>query len=41
MNKKTLAIILACLMMLLPAFASCADKTGGGNTHAVASEPGP
>ena len=24
MNKKTLAIILACLMMLLPAFASCA-----------------
>ena len=31
MNKKTLAIILACLMMLLPAFASCADK-GPGTT---------
>ena len=28
MNKKTLAIILACLMMLLPAFASCAKPEG-------------
>jgi len=29
MNKKTLAIILACLMMLLPVFASCTDRGDG------------
>ena len=41
MNKKTLAIILACLMMLLPAFASCADNTGGpGRTDVDTSDIG-
>ena len=43
MNKKTLAIILACLMMLLPAFASCANDPGttgpGGTTGGDIGDP--